>query len=136
LSLNNRFQDWLIAIFETIESHNGRSAKLLIATLGIIATISMWAFHLHYPTYLFNSHGAFSELAIVIVFAPPYVTVYCLAQLFFPEIRTSEKGKPGILTIHLQREAASRRWKMLIGAGIVSAVNLLLMIMLSTPQQK
>ena len=130
MSLDNRFQDLLISIFESSEA-GGRKKRLLVATLGIIATICVWSFHLHYPSYLFNSHGVFSKLVIVIILAPPFLTVLSLAQLLFPAGSLSEKIQPGPLSTHLQREDSKRRWKIMIAAGMVSAANLLSMILLS-----
>lgn len=130
MSLNNRFQDLLISILDLVEADGGKKRKLIIATLGIVATFSMWLLHRHYPSYLFKSHGELSVLVIVVVLAPPFVTTLSVCQLLFPSDLISGKMKPGLLTAHIQREQANKRWKIMIAAGVVSAINLLLMILL------
>jgi hypothetical protein len=129
--MRNRFLDRLILLLESLESGGARKRCLWVSVAGIVVNSAIWAIHINHPLLLLNSHRALSELVIVMVLAPPFLTVVSIAYFLFPGTNLSPKSSPGLLSTFLQRERNDKRWKIMITAGIVSVANLMLMILRS-----
>ena len=135
LSLINRCTEWLISLLEFVESGSGIGMRLLIAIAGIFTTIAIWVFHLNHSSFLLGTHGIASKILLFFILAPTFLTVVSLVYILFPSPDPKTNSVNGPLSSYLQREKNDRRRKILIVAGIVSAINLLLIILSSSVQE-
>jgi hypothetical protein len=129
--------DWIISLFVDWfdKLQNAPFCRIHTAT-AIVAgcsTIGIWLLHIRDP-HLFgylSAGGAVSRLLFLIVLIPPFLAAFCLGKLVFPSSGASVPGQAGPLSAYLTQEAASRKWRLMIGAAVVGAANLLLLMFTS-----
>ena len=117
--------------FETLEAAKRRSTRILAAAAAVLITAGMWLVHLSNPSLTFGHHGALGELVYVLVLGPPFLAGVSIGYLLFPEIEKPIPTGPGPMSGYMQREKAETRWKIIVTAGMLSAVNMFCMIFTS-----
>ena len=114
--------------FEALEATKRRSTRILAAAAAVLITTGMWLVHLSNSSLIFGHHGALGELVYVLVLIPPFLAGVSIGYLLFPEIEKPIATGPGPMSGYLQREKAEKRWKIIVTAGMLSAVNLFCML--------
>jgi hypothetical protein len=131
LSLIHRLASLASDLFEVLEANNEGKVRAFAAIGGVLGTIGIWLVHLGHPSLLFGFHGAVGECIMVLLLAPPFVTGVSIGYLVFPTVNKPIEHASGPMSGYLQRERADKRWKIIVGAGMASAANLLCMILTS-----
>jgi len=122
-----------LRLFEAVEASNRRQTRLAASTVGMLATFGLWLVHLRNPSLFFSHHGPLGELIYIVVLVPPFITVFNLGHLLFPDVENPLASETGPMSGYLQSEKARKRWKISITAGVLAAGNLLCMILSSRP---
>ena len=131
MSILNRYLASLVsASWDALDSNDQKKARLLTATVGALSTVFMWSMNLGHPSILGGRNGIVGTFIIVLVLAAPFATVVSVAYLVFPDSRSSEKAY-GPMSGYLQRERNDKRWKVMVTAGMISAANLMCMMIAS-----
>jgi len=88
----------------------------------MLSTVFIWIVHLRHPLLLEGAPEFLRTFAVLLVFATPFLTVLSAAYSLFPD-GPSEKA-PGPMSSYLQGERERKRWKIMVVAGMLSAINL------------
>jgi len=99
-----------------------RKLQAAIGVLGALGTIAIWWARLHF-NYFVIIH---SRIIVLVLLAPPYL----MAFGFGNSIARHDPEPPpdGLMSSYMQHEQSARKWRLRIAAGLVAALNLLLMI--------
>lgn len=131
MSLEEQTSSWALSLFDTLESNNHRRTRVFTAVGGAAVTFVVWIAHLLNPevfAYLFQSKG-WAKLALGVLLAPPFVLAFTLGSFIYPQpVEPDSKDEVGPMSTYFYQERSGRRWKLLIAAGLVAAVNLVLMV--------
>jgi len=118
-----------------------RRTRLLLAfVFGLIATVMVWIAALRFP-YLVSaiySNGVnsnlpsrystlLSVLLMSIPFAPPFVSFFALGNILLPSPPEPEIAS-GVMSSFDYRERSSKRWLIVMAAGMLGALNCLLLL--------
>ena len=131
MSIEEKAESWALSMFDALESNTHTRARVLIAAGGALATIIMWVVHLLYPeifNYFFQSED-WTKLCLGVVLAPPFVLAFTVGSFIYrqpPE--PVEADASGPMSSYFYRERASRRWKLVMAAALIAAVNFVLML--------
>ena len=128
--LNKYLASLVTASADALDANDQKKARLLTATVGVLATIFMWSVSRSYPWILGDPHGIVSTLVIVLILAAPFATVVSVAYLAFPDIRPGEEAY-GPMSGYLRKQRDDKRWKIMVIAGMISAANLFCMMIAS-----
>jgi hypothetical protein len=90
--------------------------------VGMLATVFIWIVHLRHPLLLEGAPEFLRTFAVVLVLAVSFLTVLSAAYFLFPD-GPSEKA-PGLMSSYLQGERERKRWKIMVVAGMLGAINL------------
>ena len=131
MSIEDQASSWALSLFDLLDSPS-HTRKRIIATVGAaLVTAGMWIMHLLDPDivgYFLDSDNA-SKLVLGVLLAPPFVAAFGVATFIYPQaIERETRSDSGLMSTYFYQERSSRRWKLLIAAGIVAAVNLLVML--------
>ena len=121
--------DLILSSFEALEGNNQRKLQLVVAVVGTLATIGMWYAHLSDPSR-FNS---LSSTQRVLVLVPPFITVFGIGHFVFPNVSAPADDPSGPMSGYLSLDKSDRKWRIVVGAGFISAINFLLMMLISQP---
>ena len=131
LSIEEKAESWAVSMFDALESNTHTRGRVLTAAGGALATIIMWVVHLIYPeifNYFFQSDD-WTKLCLGIVLAPPFVLAFTVGSFIYRQPAEPEMADvSGPMSSYFYRERASRRWKLIIAAALIAAVNFLLML--------
>ena len=134
MSLEEQASSWALSLFDTLESHNHRRTRVFTAVGGAAVTFVVWIAHLLNPeifAYFLQSKG-WAKLALGFLLAPPFVFAFTLGSFIYPQpIEPESKDEVGPMSTYFYQERSARRWKLLIAAGLVAAVNFVLMLVTS-----
>lgn len=130
MALEERASSAALSLVDILESNEHSRTRLYVAAGAALATIVMWVVHVTYPevfTFFIDVDG-WAKLALGVVLAPPFLVGLGAGSFLFPQaIKPTSTVESGPMSTFFYQEQASRRWKILIGAGALAAVNLLLM---------
>ena len=133
MSLENRATSWALSLFDALESPTQIRTRIFAAAGGILVTIAMWAVHLTYPdifTYLLQTDD-WGKLVLGFVLAPPFIVAFTVGSLLYRQAIEPVKNETGPMSAYFYQESATKRWKLLIVAALIAAVNFLLMLVTS-----
>lgn len=94
--------------------------------------MAMWWVHLRNPTLFFSHQGPLHGLFPVLALFPPFLAAVSFGYLLFPEIAKPSLTRSGPMSGYLQSEKAEKKWKLIVTAGALSALNLLCMLFTSS----
>ena len=134
MSLEERATSSALSLVDALESpaHNG--VRYFTAAAGALVTIGMWIVHLNYIDIIsfFVELDSWAKLLLGVVLAPPFVVAFAIGCFIYPQPIEPKSGDEfGPMSTYFYQERASRRRKVLIGAGLVAAVNFVLMLAMS-----
>jgi K+-transporting ATPase A subunit len=134
MSLEEQASSWALSLFDALESPSHKRTRIYAAVIGAAVTLIMWIVHLRDPELLaslFESKGL-AKLSLALLLAPPFVVAFTAGSFIYPQpIEPETKDEIGPMSTYLYQERSSRRWKLLIVAGIIAAVNFVLMLITS-----
>jgi hypothetical protein len=108
--------------------------RVCAAAVGALVTIVVWAVHLTFPEVFtfFLEMDSWAKFAVAFVLAPPFVLSLGVGSFLYPQPpEPASTEQTGPMSAFFYQERASRRWKLLVAAAIVAAVNFLLMFVTS-----
>ena len=130
MAVHERVTSWVLQVLETDARKRIRVLTVVVAAL---VTIVMWAVHFRYP-YLFKEllHSKREiKFLSALVLAPPFVAAFSIGYLIYPQAAETANNESGPMSGYFYQRSADRKWKIAIAAGIVAAVNFLLMFITS-----
>jgi hypothetical protein len=133
MSIEDHASSWAVSLFDALESNAHTHARILVAAGATLVTIGMWIVHLldsEIFRFLLQTDGI-EKLFFGFALAPPFVVAFIIGSFIYPQPVESFKKNKGPMSTYLYRESASRRWKLLIVAAIIAAINFLLMMITS-----
>jgi hypothetical protein len=122
-----------VSLIDALESPDQSKGRILAAVGGALVTIVMWVVHLMYPeifSTLIQDDG-WGKLFLGFVLAPPFVFAFAVGSFIYREGIEQVKHESGPMSGYFYRENANKRWKLFIVAGIITALNFLLMLITS-----
>ena len=134
MALEERASSAALSLVDILESHDHTRTRVYVAAGAAAATIVMWVVHLTYPQIFtfFLDIDSWAKLALGFVLAPPFLVGLGAGSFIFPQaIRPSSTVESEPMSTFFYQEQASRRWKLLIAAGLIAAVNFVLMLVTS-----
>ena len=134
MALEERADSWALSLVDVLESNDHTRTRVCIAAVGAVVTIVMWVVHLAYPE-LFSSLfeiDSWAKLALGFLLAPPFVVAFGFGSFIYPQPpEPDSRDAIGPMSTYFYQERASRRWKLVIAAGLIAAVNFVLMMITS-----
>ena len=132
MSVEERASSWALSLFDALDSHAPTKVRAYGAAGGILVTVSMWVVHLRYPEiFTFFLHlDSWAKLFLGFVLVPPFLAASTIGSFIYSQ-PTEPKDEFGPMSTYFYQERASRRWKLLIVAAIIAAVNFVLMLVTS-----
>ena len=130
MAFEDRANSWALSVVDILESHEHARTRVCVAAVGALVTIVVWAVHLTYPEVFtfFLEMDSWGKFAVAFVLAPPFVVSLGVGSFVYPQPpEPASTEQTGPMSAFFYQERASRRWKLLIAAAIVAAVNFLLM---------
>ena len=134
MSFEDNASSWAVSLFDALESHDHIRPRILAAAGGAIVTIIMWVVHLRYLNLvdLFGELDSWAKIFMGLILAPPFLVAFTIGSFIYPQpVESLKSNASGPMSTYFYQERASRRWKLLIVAGIFAAVNFLLMFVSS-----
>jgi hypothetical protein len=134
MSFEEQASSWALSLFDVLDSHTHKNVRILAAVGGTLVTIIMWIVHLTFPAifYSFLQTDNWEKLILGFILAPPFVGAFATGTFIYPQaIEPKKKDESGPMSTYFYQERSSRRWKLLIIAGIIAAVNFMLMLVTS-----
>ena len=134
MPFEKRATSWAVSQFDALESPAQRKRRVYAAVGATLVTIAIWVVHLTRPE-IFDTliqDDSWGKLFLGFVLAPPFVAAFSIGSFIYRHGVEPEKNETGPMSGYLYREQASKRWMLLIAAGIITAVNFLLMMITST----
>ena len=127
MSLEEQASSWALSLFDTLESDNHKRTRVYAAVGAAVVTLVVWIAHLLNPE-LFTSLlelDSWLKLFLGFLLAPPFVLAFAVGSFIYPQPdEPDSKDEVGLMSTYFYQERSSRRWKLLIAAGVVAAVNL------------
>lgn len=134
MSFEERASSWALSLVDALESQADWKVRVVAVAGGALVTITMWVVHLSYPDIFtsFLEMDGWAKLFLGFVLAPPFVVAFSVGSFIYRVPTEPEKTDEfGPMSAYFYQENASRRWKILIVAAIIGAVNFLLMLVTS-----
>lgn len=127
MSLEERGESWAVSLVDALESPANKNIRVAAAAGATVVTICMWIVHLNFPQVraFFFQMDDWAKLVIGFLLAPPFLLAYTALLSISPQ--PIEKHETGPMSAYFYQERSRKRWKLFIGAALVSAVNLVLM---------
>jgi hypothetical protein len=134
MSLEEQANSWALSLFDTLESQSHRRTRILTAIGGAAVTLIVWIAHLLNPEIfasVFENKG-WAKLFLGFLLAPPFVLAFTIGSFIYPQpIQPRSADEVGSMSTYFYQDRSSRRWKLVIGAALVAAVNFVLMLITS-----
>jgi hypothetical protein len=108
--------------------------RVYAAVGAAVVTIVVWIAHLLNPEMFtsFLEMDSWLKLSVGFLLALPFVLAFAVGSFIYPQpIEPKSKDQVGLMSTYFYQERSSRRWKLLIAAGVVAAVNLVAMFVAS-----
>jgi hypothetical protein len=122
-----------VSLIDTLESPAQTKGRILAAVGGGLVTIVMWVVHLTHPEIFstLSQDDSLGKLFLGFVLAPPFVLAFAIGSFIYRQGIEPVKHETGPMSGYFYRERANKRWKLFIVAGIITALNFLLMLITS-----
>jgi hypothetical protein len=133
MPFEKRATSWAVSLFDSLESPTQTKGRVIAAVGGTLVTIVMWVVHLIYPQ-IFDTlihEDDWAKLFLGFVLAPPFVAAFSIGSFIYRQGIETVKHESGPMSGYFYQESANKRWKLLMAAGIITAVNFLLMLITS-----
>ncbi len=131
MSIEEKAESWAVSLFDALESNTHTTIRAYIAAGGAVVTIVMWVVHLLYPEifkFFFEVDDWF-KLFFGVVLAPPFVLAFTVGSFIYRQpVEPEQADVSEPMSGYFYRERSSRRYKLLIAAALIAAVNFLLML--------
>lgn len=134
MSLDEQTSSWALSLFDTLESNGHKRTRIFAAAGAAVVTLVLWIVHLLNPDLLAEllQLEGLAKLPLAFLLAPPFVVAFVVGSFIYTQpIEPKSKDQVGIMSTYFYQERSSRRWKLLIAAGIIAAVNFILMLITS-----
>jgi len=131
MSIEEKAESWAVSMFDALESNTHTRTRLFTAAGGALATIIMWVVHLLRPMIfnLFLNMDDWAKLLLGVMLAPPFVVAFTVGSFIYRQpIEPEKTDVSGPMSGYFYRERASRRWKLVVAAALIAAVNFVLML--------
>ena len=131
--VRKRITSRALSLFDALEENSETRTRLWAAAGGIVGTTVMWVVHLTYPEIfqtLMEDRG-WAKFLVGAVLAPPFVVAFSIGSFIYPQADKQGDNDSGPMSGYFYRESADRKYKLLIGAGLIAGLNLLLMMITS-----
>ena len=133
MPFEQRATSWAVSLFDALESPAQTRGRKIAAIGATLVTIVMWVVHLIYPE-IFRTliqEDDWAKLFLGFLLAPPFVAAFAIGSFIYRQGLEPAKNESGPMSGYFYQESANKRWKLLIAAGIIAAVNFLLMLIVS-----
>lgn len=133
MPFEKRATSWAVTFFDDLEAPAQKKRRVIAAVGGTLVTIVMWIVHLTFPE-IFRTliqEDNLSKLFLGFTLAPPFVAAFAIGSFIYRQGIEPVKHESGPMSGYFYRESANKRWKLLIAAGLITAVNFLLMMIAS-----
>ena len=130
MSLEEQASSWALSLFDTLESNNHKRTRVYAAVGAAAVTLFVWIAHLLNPEVFASllEIDGWLKLFLGFLLAPPFVLAFTVGSFIYPQpVEPKSKDEVGLMSTYFYQERSSRRWKLLIAAGIVAAVNFVAM---------
>ena len=134
MSLEEHASSWALSLFDTLDSGGGKRTRIFAAAVAAVVTLILWIVHLLNPELLaeFLQVDGLAKLPLGFLLAPPFVLAFTVGSFIYPQpIEPKSKDQVGLMSTYFYQERSSRRWKLLIVAALIAAVNFVLMLITS-----
>lgn len=134
MSFEEQASSSALSLVDALESPANTRMRVFAAAGGALVTGCMWVVHLMRPDIFafFLSEDGWLKLFLGFVFAPPFVVAFAIGSFIYPQsIEPQPSNEFGPMSAYMYQERASRRWKLLIVASLIAAVNFVLMLITS-----
>jgi hypothetical protein len=125
------------SLYEALESNTRTRIYVVVAAVGIVATIVLWILHLSFPHVVMALMERDSKLALFGLFgvlvAPPFAVAFSLGSIIFRRTSQPVAADSGPMSGYFYREQATREWKIAIVAGLFGGLNFLLTLITGEP---
>lgn len=101
---------------------------------GGVVTLLVWIVHLLNPEIFVSLFqiNSWATLSLGLLLAPPFVLAFAVGSFIYPQpVEPKSKDQVGPMSAYFYQERSSRRWKLLIAAALVAAVNFMAMLIAS-----
>lgn len=136
-SLDQRLTSWALSLFHALETNTRTRTRVLAVAGGVLAVIGMWLVHLSYPFIVHNVIEAEKKILFLFVFglviAPPFAVAFIIGSLIWPQANEPDEKESGPMSGYFYQERGDSRWKIVIVAAIISAMNFVAMLVTSSP---
>ena len=134
MSLEEQATSSALSIVDALESPTHNGVRVAAVAAGILVTAVMWIVHLEYLDIFdfFKEMDNWAKLLLGFLLAPPFVVAFTIGCFIYPPPMEPKSGDEiGPMSTYFYQERAGRRWKLLIVSGLVAALYLLLMLIMS-----
>lgn len=134
MSLEEQASSLALSLFDTLESNNHKRTRVFAAVSGAVVTLVVWIVHLLDPEIFasFVQNRGWAKLFLGFLLAPPFVLAFTVGSFIYPQPDDPKsKDEVGPMSTYFYQERSSRRWKLLIAAGLIAAVNFVSMMVTS-----
>ena len=130
MPFEERATSWAVSLFDALDSPTKTKERVLTVAVGSFVMIGMWVVHISYPeifTTLLDS-DILGKLLFGFVIAPPFAVAFSVGTFIYRPAIEPLKNESGPMSGYLYQQKEIKRWRLLIVAGIVTALNFLLMM--------
>jgi hypothetical protein len=134
MSFEEDASSWALSLFDSLESHTQTRKRIVVAAGAALVTIVMWTVHLLNPDVFafFLNVDSWSKIILGVLFAPPFVLAFVVGSFIYPQpVEPQMQDRTGLMSTYFYKERSSKRWKLLIVAAFIAALNFLLMLVTS-----
>ena len=135
MSFEEKATSSALSLLDALESPAHTRVRVFAAAGAALVTICIWIIHLNYLD-LFSFFGeieGWAKLLLGFLLAPPFVVAFTIGCFIYPPPIEPKSGDEfGPMSTYFYQERASRRWKLLIVAALVAAMNFVLMLVIGS----
>jgi len=138
MSVEKRANSWALSLVDTLESPANPNVRLGAAAGAAVVTALMWIVHLTYLDIfaVFMELDSWAKLCLGFALAPPFVLAFAVGSfLYRAPVESVKTNEVGPMSTYFYQDRANKRRKLLIGAAIFAALNLVLMFITSVSLQ-
>ena len=133
--VERRLHSLALKLFQAFEANTQSKTHVLAVVAGMLVTIAMWFVHLSYPYIFQDALETRNKLVVLfsfgVIFAPPFAMGFGIGSLICSQANEPDEKESGPMSGYFYRERADKRWKILVVAAIVGAMNFVAMLVSS-----